>query len=129
MVFHTRQKQINTFSFLINGKEVENVPYFKFLGILLDESLTWKNHIKMVCNKLSKIVGILNRLKRIYPQQALLSIYNSLFMSHINYGLLLWGAQTESVFKPQKNAIRIISGSEYLAHTEPLLKTISVKNC
>ena len=102
MIFHTRQKQINTFSFLINGKEVENVPYFKFLGILLDESLTWKNHIKMVCNKLSKIVGILNRLKRIYPQQALLSIYNSLFMSHINYGLLLWGTQSDSVFKLQK---------------------------
>ena len=38
----------------------EHVKYFKFLGILFDETVTWKCHINMVTNKLSKVIGILN---------------------------------------------------------------------
>ena len=81
--FHTRQKNIDQLTFSINGKQIENVKLFKFLGIMFDEHLTWKNHITMITNKLSKVIGILNRLKQIYPQQALLSIYNALFVSHM----------------------------------------------
>ena len=50
----------------------------------------------------SKVIGILNQLKNIYPQQALLSIYNALFLSHMTYSLLLWGNQVEQVSNPQK---------------------------
>ena len=46
---------------------------------MFDEHLTWKNHITMITNILSKVIGLLNRLKNSYPQQTLLSIYNALF--------------------------------------------------
>ena len=88
--------------------------------------LTWKNHITMITNTLSKVIGILNRLKDIYPQQALLSIYNALFLSHMTYGLLLWGNQVVQVSKLQKKSIRLITGSEYLAHSEPLFKELEL---
>ena len=65
----------------LNRKLIENVKYFKFLGILFDESLTWKCHLNMVTNKIFKVIGILNRLKHVFPQNALLSIYHS-FFSH-----------------------------------------------
>ena len=61
--------------------------------MLFDESLKWKCHINMVNNNLSKVIGLLNRLKQVYPQNALLSIYHSSFASHLNYGLLLWGTK------------------------------------
>ena len=105
---------------------MENVKFFKFLGIMFDEHLTWKNHITMITNKLFKVIGILNRLKNIYPQQALLSIYNAFFLSHMTYGLLLWGNQVEQVSKLQKKSIRLITGSEYLAHSEPLFKELEL---
>ena len=79
MTFHTRQKSIDPLTFLINGIQIENVKFFKFLGIMFDEHLTWKNHITIITNKLFKVIGILNRLKNIYLQHALLSIYNALF--------------------------------------------------
>ena len=126
MTFHTRQKNIDQLTFSINGKQIENVKLFKFLGIMFDEHLTWKNHITMITNKLSKVIGILNRLKHIYPQQALLSIYNALFLSHMTYGLLLWGNQVVQVSKLQKKSIRLITGSEYLAHSEPLFKELEL---
>ena len=83
MTFHTRQKNIDPWTFSINGKQIENVKFFKFLGIMFDEHLTWKNHIAMITNKLSNVIGILNRIKKIYPQQALLSIYALLLKSHM----------------------------------------------
>ena len=51
----------------------------------------------MVTNKLSKVIGILNRLKHVYRHNALLSIYHSLFASHLNYGPLLWGTHLNQI--------------------------------
>ena len=42
MTFHTRQKNSNPLTFSVNGKQIENVKIFKFLGIMFDEHLTWK---------------------------------------------------------------------------------------
>ena len=78
----------------------------------------------MVTNKLCKVNGILSRLKHIYPQQTLLIIYNTLFMSHIN-DLLLWGVKIENICKILKKAIRIITNSHFTAHSEPLLKELN----
>ena len=58
-----------------------------------------QNHVEMVTNKLSKITEILNKLKFIYPQNIILTIYNSLFVSHINYGSLVWGTNMKSNFQ------------------------------
>ena len=52
-------KHINPILYSINGVEIENVDSFKFLGIFINNHLTWSTHIGMVANKLSKIIGIL----------------------------------------------------------------------
>ena len=63
------------------------------------------------------------RLKPVYPQSPLLSIYHSLFASHFNYGLILCGTHVNWVSKlPKKN--RIMSNSESFAHSEPLFKPL-----
>ena len=56
MTFHTSQKNIQLLQLSIDGKLIENVKYYKFLGILFDESLTWKCHINMITNKISKVI-------------------------------------------------------------------------
>ena len=126
ITFHTRQKHINPILYSINGVEIENVDSFKFLGIFLNNHLTWSTHIGMIANKLSKIIGILKRLRYVYPEQVLLQIYNSLFMAHINYGLLVWGVDTDRIFKLQKKAVRIITGNYYIAHSEPIFKSLEL---
>ena len=69
------------------------VSSFNFLGIILDQSLSWKKHVSVVTNKISKTLGILYRLKDIFPENILLTIYQSLIASHMNYGLLVWGIE------------------------------------
>ena len=96
------------------------------LGIIIDEKLTMQNHVEMVTNKLSKLTEILNKLKFIYPQNIIITIYNSLFVSYINYGSLVRGTNINRIFKMQKRVIRIITHSHYITHTEPLLKKLKL---
>ena len=69
----------------INGEDIENVEHF--LGIILDEKLSWINHINMLSNKISKVIGVMYKLKNVLPEYILLILYNALSSSHLNYGL------------------------------------------
>ena len=126
MTFHKSQKNVTPLNLSIDDIPIDSVDEFNYLGIILHERLTWKNHINMVTNKIAKVSGILNRLKHIFPQNVLLSLYPTLIISHINYGMLLWGSDIRSVEKYQKKAIRNITNSHILAHTEPLLKDLGL---
>ena len=121
MVFHRKQKHVDEINVQINGTKIERVESFNFLGIMLDENLTWKSHIEMVGKKISKVTGILYRLKNIFPENVLFVLYNSLIVSYINYGLLLWGVHVHKLELLQKKALRFMTNSGYIAHTTPLL--------
>ena len=93
MIFHHPNKKIKPSeipSIQINGQMIECVNEFKFLGILIDLHLSWAPHINYLANKLSRINGILTKLKHFLPQYILQIIYNALFQSHINYGITSW---------------------------------------
>jgi len=100
------------------------ITSFKFLGIHLEETLTWKHHIENLCKKLSYANYMMNKVKHIIPKDSLLTIYYSLFQCHVNYGIELWGSSRfiDKISKLQKKAIRIINKANYNDHTEPLLK-------
>ena len=125
MFFHKR-RPITLLQFSMNNRAIDVVKFFYYLGIILDANMSWKSHIAMVRNKLSRINGILHRLKYLYPQNILVTIYNSLFIPHINYGSLLWGQVGESLDTIQKKATRTITYSHYIAHSEPLLKELNL---
>ena len=125
MLFHKR-RPVTPIQFSMNNRIIDVVQYFNYLGIMLDADMSWKTHVAMVRNKLSRINGILHRLKYIYPQSILITLYKSLFVRHINYGSLLWGHAGGAVDKIQKNAVRTITYSNYIAHSEPLLKELNL---
>ena len=52
------------------------VSTFKFLGITVDQILTWKNHVVDLAKKCSRSIGILRRVKQFLPERALLRGYN-----------------------------------------------------
>ena len=125
MFFHKR-RAVPSINLSMNNIPIDIVPHFNYLGITLDEHLSWKTHVAMVNGKLSKINGILNRLKYIYPTHVPLTIYKSLFVPHINYGSLVWGQNFNSICKLQKKVIRTVTRSNYIAHSKPLLKELNL---
>ena len=86
--------------------------------------MTWKIHIDQIASKIARSIGILNRLKYILPTSIKTLIYNSLILSHINYGILIWGYQNSRILKLQKKALRIITLAKYNSHTEPIFKSL-----
>ena len=84
MLFHKRRPVI-PIQFSMNNRVIDVVQLFNYLGIMLDADMSWKTHLAMVRNKLSRINGILHRLKYIYPKYVLITLYKSLFVPHINY--------------------------------------------
>ena len=60
------------------------------------------------------------------PPRILLTLYNTLILPHLNYGLVLWGHRNERILKLQKRAIRTISNSKFNGHTEPICKLLSI---
>lgn len=126
MIFHKPKKKCRKPQTSINNTQIECVDTFNFLGITIDKSLTWNGHIDRVTSKLSKSIGILNRLKHQLPICAKLKMYHSLILSHINYGILIWGHKHSRLEKLQKRAIRTLTCSKYNAHTSPLFKQLNL---
>jgi hypothetical protein len=126
MIFHKKKKNVKSLTLKIDDIVIDRVAEFNFLGLTLDEHLTWKSHVNKISNKISQCMGILNRLKRFLPIQTKVLIYNSLVLSHLNFGILVWGHKCEKLAKLQKKVVRILCVSKYNAHTEPLFKTLKL---
>ena len=103
-----------------------------FLGITLDEHLIFEDHCNRIANKMSWNTGVLHRIKKVLPLSSLRTLYYSLVFSHFSYGLEIWGASTSKSLKRitgiQKKAIRAITKSHFLAHTELRMKTLNLLN-
>ena len=91
---------------------IERQSESRFLGVIVDENLTWARHIQTVQSKMSRYIGIMYKLKNLLPLKARILIYHSFVQSHVNYCLLVWGfaAKThiESLFSKQKKGIRAV---------------------
>ena len=127
MLFHHHNKKLpNNIPLEINLTEIERVTNFIFLGVIINEHLTWKPHIDKICRKISKYIGIFNKLKHYLPQHILRILYCSIVQSHLSYAILTWGFDRGRVEKLQKKIIRIIACSRYNAHTEPIFKMLKL---
>ena len=118
MVFHPHQKRISI--------KIDCISKFNFLGITINDNMTWKDHVDVICGKITRVIGFLNRLKHFLLLSVKLCLYNSLILPHINYGLLLWGHSCDRILKLQKKAVRIITLSKYNSHTDPIFKSLKL---
>lgn len=91
-----------------------------WLGIILDDSLSWSQHIDALRNKLSSATFVLRQLKS-FNFDVLKNVYFSLFHTHLNYGVILWGSSPNAIkiFRQQKIAIRILANAKYRDHCRP----------
>lgn len=122
----------------INGIPLEQIgsqfndKTTKFLGVYVDESLTWKYHLSHVNTKISRAMYGIKKAKHFLPAQSLKTLYAALIQPYISYALIAWGNATVSnlqrTIKLQKRAIRIVTNSAYNSHTEPLFKHCQIFN-
>ena len=104
--------------------------HVKYLGVLLDSHVSWKYHIDNVALKISRIIGVIARLRHLVPFTTLLSIYRSLILPYLSYGLAAWGQAAKShlqkILVLQKRVLRLMYLSEPRAHAVPLFTSSKI---
>ena len=127
---YSNNSKVKDITVTMNNIKIKFVETVKYLGIFIDSKLTWCDHITSLASVISRNVGILYRSSFVLGREPLLLLYNSLILAHINYCCVVWGLTFPSLLHKieilQKKAVRIITASGRLAHSEPLFKSLKV---
>ena len=109
---------------------LERVANTKFLGVFIDEDLNWKHHTSQIALKVSRNIGVLNRVKYILSSEILLTLYYSMIHPYFLYCNIVWGGASQialnSLVCLQKRMLRLISYSMYRAPSSPLFKKFGI---
>ena len=115
----------NSFTLKYNGKRMERCSSYKYLGVYLDEKLTWKDHITYLCEKLSKMCGLFAKLRHCCNTELLKTVYHALVESHLQYCNIIWGNANEKILEPlirlQDKVVRIIC---FLSNNEKDMQSV-----
>ena len=125
MIFTARNKISTDLDIKINEVCIERVYETKFMGVLVESQLTWKQHIDYTCKKLSKCIGILSKTRKKLRRPSLLTLYYSFAYPYLFCCNQVWGNNYPTVLNKlllvQKKLVRMITCSPFRAHTEPLM--------
>jgi len=98
MQFISKNKFLNKINIEHDNKMILQTNFVKFLGITIDNTLSWKQHIYTITPKLNKAYYVVRRSKLYLLNEALKMVYYAYFHSVISYGLIFLGNSTKSVY-------------------------------
>ena len=99
----------------------------KYLGVLIDSKLTYRDHINYAVKKRKKICGLIYRVRDIYPIKGLLLIYNTYAKSVICFGLLVYGRAAKTNINKIEMAQRRIIRAILIKNSLTACKTFCAK--
>lgn len=116
----------------IENVKLERVQQYTFLGVKIDQNLSWKSHINHVRSKTARTLGILRKTRYGLNLRSLFLIYCTLLLPYLTYCVETWGNTYKTNLNPlsimQKKAIRIVHNMGYTHHTNKLfLKSKTLK--
>ena len=119
LLFDYRKNNKNEFSVVINDTNLKPVKSAKFLGVMLDDKLTWKEHIEKLKVKLKRSFGMICRGKNLLNSNGLKMLYYAQFYSHLSYCIVLWGSMITSEYKRklktmENNCVKLLDLSNHL---------------
>ena len=121
MIFRPRQKTLPiTRQIIIENSVLEQVDNTKFLGVYIDQHLTWKTHVNFIAAKISESVGLFYKAKYYLPSKSLLmALYFALIYPYLTYCNLIWAStyvtNLHRIYLVQKRAVRAIPKADYKA--------------
>ena len=113
----------------LNGVKLLPSSRVKYVGITIDEHLTFEPNRKILQSKLKRANNLLSISRHYVPKDLLKQIYFGQFHSHLMYGSQIWGLNDNDNLKiltQQKKAIRKISFAHYEAHADPIFKELGI---
>ena len=90
LLFDYRKYDKTEFSVLVNGTTLNPVKSAKFLGVMLDDKLLWKEHVEQLKVKIKRSLGMIHRGKNLLNCHGLKMLYYAQFYSHLSYCIVIW---------------------------------------
>ena len=84
----------------MNGVRIQQTDSIKYLGVIIDNILSWKPQISSLCGKLSQACGVVCKIRHFADMKILRLIYFSLFHSHLQYCIIDWERAYKTVIRP-----------------------------
>ena len=126
--FRPNNKIENTLELNYLNDTIQNVPSVMFLGLLVDDTLSWDQHINYISSKLSTACYAIWTLTPLLSTNALRMLYFSYAHSVISYGIIFWGNSGNSikVFRQQKKILRTMTNSKKTESCKKLFKEMKI---
>ena len=132
MIFHRARIKLMSHSSnaVIGGSTLTEIYEIKYLGVIIDNKLTWIPHITHVKNKVSKGIGIMFKAKKLLKKNTLINLYHSYIYPYLIYCIEAWGnasnCHLEQLYLTQKKVARMISFTNYNAHSIDIFKQLNI---
>ena len=134
MLIGSSQKlsSMNDITICADDKPLDSVHSIKYLGVTINENLTWEDHIDKVCSKIRSKICILTRIKRYLPKVARITFYNAFILPIFDYCDIVWGDRGNSSLMRclqvlQNNTARIILDLPALSSATQALSSLNWK--
>ena len=109
------------YAIVIDQKEVRRIKLVKYLGMIVDDKLTWSQHVYYISSKITRNIGILKRIRHFIPKESLLLLYHTLVEPYFRYCSIVWGQCSETLKDKlqtlQNKAARTIAKARYVSET------------
>jgi hypothetical protein len=108
--------------------DISNSTDTKFLGLIIDETLSWNQHVDQIATKLCSACYALRNLKHIVPQSTLRTIYYAYIHFILSFGIIFWGRSPNAnkLFILQKKIVRIITNSGVRESCREVFKNMQI---
>ena len=127
LLFSNRKIVSNIPNLQLSGENISRKEKTKFLGLLIDDKLSWKPHSQCVLSKMNRAIGIMFKTRDFLTPSALRMIYFSLVFPYMFYAIIFWGGVCEQQLekkytKPRKNVSELLPIQHILPIQNPYPK-------
>ena len=130
MIFHRARLKQTKIELNLGNISIKRISFTKFLGVIIDEKLSFTRHISYIKNKISKAMGIIIKARKYLYRKSLLNLYHAFVFPYLTYCMEFWGNASEvyldALLKVQKKLFESLPISYYLAHTDDFFKQLNI---
>ena len=100
-----RLNKIDSISFKVDNMDLDEASSLKYLGIVINNRLTWQDHVDQMFSKINKKLGLLKRIRYCLPLDARLLFFNSYVLPLFDYADIVWGDRGNSTLMLQLQSL------------------------
>jgi len=130
MLLNGNLSQSCNFNVKINDNKIKHTTCTKYLGMYIDQHLSWTDHIPNLEIKLSQSVAMFYRIRYYLSNNALWSVHYSLTYSHLQYAIGVWGGDWKTALIRlsvlHNKVLRAMTYSSYRSRVSPLHKNLNL---